>query len=354
MNIKTVAALGFSLLLCIAGAALAFPQLATAQVLPNARLAVPPSPPPGFLPPPLNPNGVRLETRRLADGVYALLSNTPFADNAGFVVGKDAVLVIDSHFNGIMGQQIIDAVRAVTDLPIRYLVNTNAFGDHVFGNYVFPSHTQIVAHQGTIDALKLSSVAGIANTMRGTVGGDMSVFEGVELRVPDIGFDEYWSVDLGGKVVEMHWFGPSMSPNDSVVYLPNERIAWTANMIFGAGTIPWARSGGVAAYHSTLTKMAETIAPTTIVSGHGAITDGGAVDRYLSYLDSVLKNAAKAVESGETAESFYAAATVGDNHRIAPELQKLMTGFHRWNLQAAFAEIKQAQANQIVQPVPKP
>ena len=61
MNIKSVAALGFALLLCIAGAALAFPQFATAQVLPNARLSVPPSPPPGFLPPPLNPNGVRLK-----------------------------------------------------------------------------------------------------------------------------------------------------------------------------------------------------------------------------------------------------------------------------------------------------
>jgi hypothetical protein len=60
----------------------------------------PDAPPPGYLPPPLNPTGVMLETRRLADGVYALLSNTPFADNAGFVVGAEAVLVVDSHFNG--------------------------------------------------------------------------------------------------------------------------------------------------------------------------------------------------------------------------------------------------------------
>ena len=351
---KFFAALLFSLPVGITAASLASSVIATAQVLPNAQLAIPPSPPPGFLPPPLNPTGVKLETRQLNEGVYALLSNTPFADNAGFVVGNDAVLVIDSHFNGIMGQQIIDAVRAVTDLPIRYLLNTNAFGDHVFGNYVFPAHTQIVAHQGTIDALKISSVAGIARTMRGTVGGDMSVFEGVELRLPDMGFDEYWSVDLGGRVVEMHWFGPGMSPNDSVVYLPNEKIAWTANLIFGAGTIPWARSGGVATYHATLTKMAATIAPTTIVSGHGAITDGKAVAGYLSYLDNVLKSAAHAVESGESAASLYASATLGKNVSIAPNLRQLMTGFHRWNLQAAFAETKQAQAAQIVQPVVQP
>ena len=346
---KILSPLFFFLSFYFTAASLTFSVLATAQVLPNAQLAEPPSPPPGFMPPPLNPNGVQLETRQLGEGVYALLSNTPFADNAGFVVGNDAVLVIDSHFNGIMGQQIIDAVRAVTDLPIRYLLNTNAFGDHVFGNYVFPANTKIVAYQGTIDALQISSVTGIARTMRGTVGGDMSVFDGVELRLPEIGFDKFWSVDLGGKVVEMHWFGPSMSPNDSVVYLPREKIAWTANLIFGAGTIPWARSGGVEAYHSTLTKMAATIAPTTIVSGHGAITDGEAVTRYLSYLDNVLKSAARAVENGESAESLYASAAIDDNLSIAADLQQLMTGFHRWNLKAAFAESEQAKALQTVQ-----
>src|SRR5262245_37221049 len=108
------------LLLAIPGTLLSEPQAAPA----SQRPADPP--PPGYLPPPLNPTGVTLETRRVADGVYALLSNTPFADNAGFVVGADAVLVVDSHFNGRMGQQIVDAVRRVTSKPIRYLINTNA------------------------------------------------------------------------------------------------------------------------------------------------------------------------------------------------------------------------------------
>ena len=53
--------------------------------------------PPWFIPPPLDPTGVKLETKKLDEGVYALLSNTPFADNAGFIVGKDSVLVVDAH-----------------------------------------------------------------------------------------------------------------------------------------------------------------------------------------------------------------------------------------------------------------
>src|SRR4029077_20548837 len=68
-----------------------------------------PGPPPGYLPPPLNPSGVTLETRQLASGVYALLANTPFTDNSGFVVGRDAVLVVDSQFNGQMGRQVLAA-----------------------------------------------------------------------------------------------------------------------------------------------------------------------------------------------------------------------------------------------------
>ena len=95
--------------------------------------------------------------------------------------------------------------------------------------------------------------------------------------------------------------------------------------------------------------MAATIAPTTIVSGHGAITDGEAVTRYLSYLDNVLKSAAHAVENGESAESFYASAAIDGNLSIATDLQQLMTGFHRWNLKAAFAESKQAKAVQTVE-----
>jgi hypothetical protein len=73
------------------------------------------SPPPVYPPPPLNPTGVVLETRPLSEGVYALLSNTPFADNEGFIVGREAVLVVDSGFNGRIGQQIINSVRRVTE-----------------------------------------------------------------------------------------------------------------------------------------------------------------------------------------------------------------------------------------------
>ncbi len=107
------------------------------------------SPPEGFIPPPLNPAGVELQTKELAPGVYALLSGRPGVDNSGFVVGERGVLVIDAHINGTMARQIQAAVKSVTDKPILYLVNTNYHGDHTFGNYAFPTETLILAHWKT-------------------------------------------------------------------------------------------------------------------------------------------------------------------------------------------------------------
>ncbi len=92
---------------------------------------------------------MQLRTRELAPGVYALLSTRPPVDNSGFIGGENGVLVVDAHINGTMARQIQAAVRAVTDKPNLYLVNTNYHGDHTFGNYAFPTETKIVAQRET-------------------------------------------------------------------------------------------------------------------------------------------------------------------------------------------------------------
>src|SRR5258708_29767400 len=99
--------------------------------------------PQGFIPPPLNPTGARLETKELARGVYGLLSSKPPVDNSGFVVGEHGVLVIDAHINGAMAGLIQTAVRRATNQPILYLVNTNYHGHQPFGNYPFPQEPSI-------------------------------------------------------------------------------------------------------------------------------------------------------------------------------------------------------------------
>src|SRR6266436_6607598 len=155
--------------------------------------------PPGFIPPPLNPSGARLERKELAPGVYGLLSSKLPVDNSGFVVGEHGVLVIDAHINGAMAGLIQTAVRQVTNKPILYVVNTNYHGDHTFGNYAFPQETLIVAQQKTVDRMR--DLEREKQVLLPLVDNDPTVFGDVRLRLPDLVLGEYLELDLGGRVV---------------------------------------------------------------------------------------------------------------------------------------------------------
>lgn len=293
-----------------------------------------------FIPPPLNPEDVELETVKLDDGVYALLSNTPFADNAGFIVGTNSVLVVDAHFNGKMASQIITAVREVTNLPIEYLVNLNAFGDHVFGNYMFPKSTKIISHEKTLNFLKENSLEKRKKIISVTVEGDMTIFDGVEDRLPEITFSDILRIDMGNKVVELHFFGPGMSPSDTVLYLPDSEVAWTGNLVFGKGSIPWARTEKITEYLETMKKFDSKISPNIIVSGHGKIADKSIIDKYISYLSNVISISEELTEKNININSYVQKISLDSDIYIEPNIEDLMEGFHKWNILNGYKQIQ--------------
>ena len=83
------------------------------------------------------------ELTRLADNVYAYVGSKDaspahsFAANAGIVIGRDGVLVVDTLISAREGARFLADIRAVTDKPIRYVVNTHTHLDHALGNSVF-------------------------------------------------------------------------------------------------------------------------------------------------------------------------------------------------------------------------
>ncbi|MCC6419185.1 MAG: MBL fold metallo-hydrolase, partial [Gemmataceae bacterium] len=188
-----------------------------------------------YTPPALNPTGVTHERVEVAPGVHALVSSRPPVDNSSFVVGEHAVLVVDSNINGEMGRRIQACVREVTDLPIRFLVNTNHFGDHSFGNYTFPKETIVVGQRETARGMRDLEQQ---KHFLSLCVGDTSVYGDLQLRLPDVVFDNYLQLDLGGKLVELYHFGPGSTLGDTIVYEPAGRVVWTGNLVSGGWSIP--------------------------------------------------------------------------------------------------------------------
>ena len=318
--------------------------IATALALPHAAQDpfhgfVPPS---GWAPPPLDPTGVELETKELGPGVYALLSNRPPVDNSGFIVGERGVLVIDAHINRAMANQILAAVRAVTDKPILYLVNTNAHGDHTFGNYAFPEQTLVVAHQETAESM--AHFEAEQALMRLALGERAALIEGVQLRLPDITFESTLRLDLGGRSVELHHFGHGNTPGDTVVYEPQTKVAWTGNLILGQGAIPWAIEGQLRAYLETLTHLSRRLDIDVVVPGHILTTTGASIGEALRYLAQLLDSVRAELRAGSSLEKTLASLPLEESF-LPPEegalsfARPLMQGFHRWNVKRAFEEL---------------
>jgi cyclase len=302
--------------------------------------------PPAFLPPPLNPSGVQLVPRELVPGVYALIASRPPVDNSGFVVGERGVLVIDAHINGAMARQIQAAVRQATNKPIMYVVNTNCFGDHWFGNYAFPQETAIVASQATIGCMK--NFENMKRDLLPTVDNDPSVLADVQPRLPDVAFDHNLRLDLGGRTVELYHFGAGNTPGDTVVYLPAEKLAWTGNLILGDGTIPILFRGGAEPYLETVSRLASTLDVATIIPGHGLPTTGAIFGRYLRYLSDLLESVRKATREGLSLEQVIASTPLAPEFApsqtldgpLAQFARRFIPGVHTLNVTRTYEDFK--------------
>jgi cyclase len=298
--------------------------------------------PEAFLPPPIHPGGVELETRKLGPGVYALVSSRAPVDNSGFIVGDDGVLVIDSHINGAMAEKIQAAVRAVTDKPILYLVNTNYHGDHTFGNYAFPAETRIIAHEKTARAMR--DFEHEKTLMIAASDGDERVVSGVRLRLPDITFDDEIVVGLGGRSVRIVHLGGGNTAGDTVVYEPQARVAWTGNLIVGV-FIPPVFEGQPARYIETLARFARELDVETIVPGHGPLVDESVLQRHSTYLLELLASVRQAVQDGLSEEETLATLTLGEGYQPAQEselasFRPVLQGFHALAVRQTYRQLR--------------
>jgi len=295
--------------------------------------------PAGFVPPPLHPSGAELTTHALADGVYALLSTRPPVDNGGFVVGERGVLVIDAQINAEMAGLVQDAVRRVTSKPILYVVNTNSHGDHTFGNFAFPDQTLIVAHTETAKAMRRFDEE--KAFMLNTVGGDTSVFGDVKLRLPDITFEDSLTIDLGGRVVEVHHFGPGNTLGDTVVYSPDAKAAWTGNLVVVG--VPPLFEGGAEAYVQTIARFSGALDVQTIIPGHGMPETGAVLGRYMSYLNDLMNDVRSSIEQGRSLDETLELVTLAERYLPPTEsplaaARPLIRGFHRLGVQRTYRE----------------
>jgi glyoxylase-like metal-dependent hydrolase (beta-lactamase superfamily II) len=179
-------------------------------------------------PPPPVVNGA---PREIADGVYVVPDGrVPLVPNVGIVLGKEKALVVDTAMGPANGARIRAFADGLADGRELVLTITHFHPEHGFGAQAFRDAT-VVYNSAQRDEFREKG-AGYLKMFR-TFGASVAQqLEGVDLIEPDEVYDgDLHEIELGGRRVELRTWGRAHTRGDQVVFLPEERILFTGDLV---------------------------------------------------------------------------------------------------------------------------
>jgi quinoprotein relay system zinc metallohydrolase 2 len=261
----------------------------------------------------------------------ATVGNLGAIANIAVVVGERMVAIVDTGGSFAWGMRLRAAVRSLTDLPIRYIINSHVHPDHVLGNAAFDAdRPEIIGHAKLPDALAERGVYYLKHVAE--LLGDTSA--GTRIVEPTMLINNRQQIDLGGRVLQLQAHRTAHTDNDLSVFdmATNTLLASDLLFIDRIPVIDGSLNGWLAVLDDLRRLRADRVVP-----GHGPASAPwpAALDAEERYLRTLQTDIRALIADGATMEQ--AVETAGRDEKTS---WLLFDEYHARNVVTAFAELE--------------
>jgi len=241
---------------------------------------------------------------KFADGVYVYVGKN-FKSNTGIILTQDGVVLIDSGHEPTDSRAVMDAVKKLTTMPVRFLIDTEPHPDHTTGHFVFSPPATIIAAAGAGESMRnrerqvpdrIAKLAATSPEMK-------TALEGYKLIPPHVEYSEKMTLHVGERTLELRYMKGVHSEADTAIWLPKERVLFSASAFVSQQVNifrPFVNISDILAAG----RMMKALNPEHVIPGHGPPTTAKLFDDGEKYYALLVERVAAKVKEGKSLEDI--------------------------------------------------